>query len=77
MNIVKELTPELANKIYNSFKMKQLGDRISRERTLHNLKQVKAEIGKLKKKLGFQNDVTQLAIKNIIEIIDKKIAKIK
>ncbi len=76
MNKVSELTPDLADKIFDSIKMKMLGDKLSKEGTLHQLKQLKAHIGKIKKKVGYQNDNTQSAITECMEMIDKKIQKV-
>ena len=76
MESQKELTPELAQKIWNSVRMKMLGDRLAKDGTLHNLKQLKAQIGKLRKQYtGF--GVVQSALDEVMSMIDKKIEKIK
>lgn len=76
MEVVKELTPELAQKIYRDIQMKMLRDKLSKEGTLHHLKQLKAQIGKLKKQYtGF--GVVQGALEEVMSMIDKKIEKIK
>ncbi len=55
---------------------KHFKDKTAEEAVLHTLKQLKAQIGKLQKKhTGL--DVVQVAINDCMEIIDKKIAKIK
>jgi len=72
---VTELTPDLADRIMNKFKRMQYDKKVSKNAVLHHLKQVKAEMGKLKKKWkGF--GVVQEGIANCMEIIDKKIAKV-
>ena len=76
MESQKELTPELAQKIWNSVRMKMLGDRLAKDGTLHNLKQLKAQIGKLRKNYdGFGR--AEIALDEVISIINKKIEKIK
>jgi hypothetical protein len=72
--IVKELTPELAGKIWNSIQMKMLGDKLSKEGTLHHLKQLKAQMGKLKS--GVPNMIYRGAVDDCMAAIDKKIEKI-
>ena len=76
MESQKELTPELAKKIWDSIEMKMLGDKLAKEGTLHQMKQLKAQIGKLRKQYtGF--GVVQSALDEVISMIDKKIEKIK
>lgn len=73
--IVTELTPELADKIFRQIKRKQYDDKVSKETVLHNLKQVKAEMGKLKK--SFEKHQLPIAgINKCMDIITNKIAKI-
>lgn len=75
MKIVKELTPELADKIYSSIKKKMCEDEISKKQVLHHLKQLKAQMGKERKKWkGFA--VVEDAVCSCMEMIDKKIAKL-
>ena len=73
--IVRELTPDLADKIINAFKVKQHNERVSKEAVLHHLKQIKAQMGKLKAKCIREKSATS-NIDDCIEMIDKKIAKI-
>lgn len=73
--IVRELTPELADKIFKSFQKKQYDDKVSKESVLHHLKQLKAQMGKERAKWkGF--GLVQCAVDSCMEMIDKKIAKI-
>jgi len=76
MESQKELTPELAKKIWDSIEMKMLGDKLAKEGTLHQMKQLKAQIGKLRKNYdGFGR--AEIALDEVISIINKKIEKIK
>jgi len=64
---------ELAKKIWDSIEMKMLGDKLAKEGTLHQMKKLKAQIGKLRKNYdGFGR--AQFALDEVISIIDKKIA---
>ena len=77
--LVKELTPELADKIINAFKRKQYNDRASKDALLHHLKQLKAQMGKFKKNLLFHEQydaVRRDAVTVCMEMIDSKISKI-
>ncbi len=76
VKIVRELTPELADKIFDSFRRTRDERQASKALVLHNLKQCKAQMGKLKSKKT-AHVFTIDAIKDCMEIIDKKIAKIK
>lgn len=75
--IVRELTPEIADKIWKQVQKKIYDDKISKEAILHYLKQLKAQMGKVRKQIGYQNDNIRSAIDACTEIIDKKIAKVK
>lgn len=75
--IVKELTPELADKIWKSIQKKRYDDKVSKEAVLHHLKQLKAQMGKARidkynKNFGDKKEGIELCM----EMIDKKIAKI-
>lgn len=75
LKVQTELTPKLANKILADIAWKKYKERISQEQVLHHLKQLKAEMGRLKNPyqlLHFED-----AVKSCQEIITKKIAKIK
>lgn len=73
--IVKELSPELADKIWKQIKRKQYDDKVSKETVLHHLKQVKSEMGKLKKQ--FEKQQLPIAgINKCMDIITNKITKI-
>jgi hypothetical protein len=74
--IVKDLTPEQTTIIWKSIEQRNYENKVSKEMVLHNLKQIKAEFGKVRKRIGFQNDNTQNAIDICTAIIDKKIAKL-
>jgi len=74
--IVTEPTPELADKIIRQIKRKWYNDKVSKETVLHNLKQVKAEMGKLKKQFEKQR-LPIAGINKCMDIITNKIAKIK
>jgi len=80
MNIVKELTPELAEKIWKSIEKKRYNDKVSQEAVLHHLKQLKAQMGKEKKQLrncGTERYDYRSGIVECMTMIDKKIEKIK
>lgn len=73
--IVTELTPTLAEKIFKSIMRRQYNEKVSKDVVLHNLKQVKAEMGKLKKQ--FETEQLPIAgISKCMDIITNKIAKI-
>ena len=72
--LVKELTPELADKIINAFKRKQYNDRVSKDAVLHHLKQLKAQMGKAYHKS--ENMISTHAYADCMQMIDKKISKI-
>lgn len=72
---VTELTPDLADRIMNKFKRMQYDKKVSKNAVLHHLKQVKAEMGKLKKQ--FERQQLPIAgINKCMDIINKKIAKV-
>lgn len=70
MKIVKELTPELVDKIIKQIKKENYDEQISKESVLHTLKQLKAQFGKIKKTYQPQ---FQSGVIDCIEAIDKKI----
>lgn len=75
----KELTNELADKIWNSVQKKIDEDKIAKEKVLHHLKQLKAQMGKLKSKDARWMHVESAynaALLKCVEMIDDKIAKI-
>lgn len=72
--IVTELTPELAAKIWRQIERKRYNDKVSKEAVLHNLKQLKAQMGK-RLKISANEDY-QMGISTCMDIIDNKIAKI-
>jgi len=73
--IVTDLNTELSEKIIKSFLRKRYSDKVSKEAVLHNLKQLKAEMGKLKKQ--FERQQLPIAgINKCMDIITNKIAKI-
>ena len=73
--IVTDLNIELSEKIIKSFMRKRYNDKVSKEAVLHNLKQVKAEMGKLKKK--FEKEQLPISgISKCMDIITNKIDKI-
>lgn len=76
--IVTELTPELADKIWNDIQKKMYDERVSKKAVLHHLKQLKAHIGKLYNSYGGKYTMIDYrkALSDINIIIDKKIAKI-
>lgn len=73
-NLVKELTPELADKIWKSIEKAQYDNRVSKEKVLHHLKQLKAQMGKYMQTLRGIDE--RCGVQKCMEIIDKKIAKI-
>lgn len=78
--ISRELTPELADKIYVSVRDSIRRQKESKEQVLHHLKQLKAQMGKLKPKKNQIHTPPQqsyeVAISKCMDIIDKKISKI-
>lgn len=73
--LVTELTSELAEKIWKGLERKRYNEKVSKDVVLHNLKQVKAEMGKLKKQ--FERQQLPIAgINKCMDIITNKIAKI-
>jgi hypothetical protein len=76
--LVKELTPELADKIWKGAQKKMYDDKVSKEAVLHHLKQLKAQMGKLKITESSTYDrCYNSGITDAMEAVDKKIAKIK
>jgi len=73
---VKELTPELADKIWKLIQKKQYDDKVSQEAVLHHLKQLKAQMGK-KRKQYEPISILYVVISRCMEMVDQKIAKIK
>lgn len=79
----KELTPELADKIWKSVQQRNYDNKVSKEAVLHNLKQLKAQMGKYKKAL-LNNDGEDsesykdmaCAVQYCMSMIDSKIAKV-
>ncbi len=71
---VTELTPDLADKIFNSYKRGQYDAKVSKEAVLHHLKQLKAQMGKERKQA--HTGIRKEAIRDCMEMIDKKIAKV-
>lgn len=75
MPIETELTPKSADTIFKSIQQRNYNEKVSKEAVLHHLKQLKAQMGKLKKQYkGF--GVIEYAIADCMDMIDKKIAKI-
>ena len=75
--VVKELTPELADKIFKSVQKQMYDERVSKDMVLHHLKQLKAQMGKFKSKNWLKNLYTaETAIDRCMEMIDNKITKI-
>lgn len=72
--IVTELTPELAAKIWRQIERKRYNDKVSKEAVLHNLKQLKAQMGKELKKDNYC--LYKDGVKACMKMIDNKIAKI-
>jgi hypothetical protein len=77
---VKELTPELADKIWKSFERTAYNNKVSKERVLHILKQLKASIGRMKNKASKNYRINDLdawfgGIHECNKLIDKEIEK--
>lgn len=73
---IGELSPELSKKIFDIIEKRLYEESVSKNAVLHHLKQLKAQMGKLKKSYtGF--GVVQGAVMDCMEMIDKKIQKIK
>lgn len=78
--VIKELTPELADKIWNSIQQSLHDKRVSKEMVLHHLKQLKSQMGKDKKKC--ENNILEWdwfgrGIECCMKMIDAKIEKVK
>ena len=73
--IITELSPELAAKIWRQIERKRYNEKVSKDVLLHNLKQVKAEMGKLKKKF-YKEQLPIAGISKCMDIITNKIGKI-
>jgi hypothetical protein len=63
----------LMEKIYNSVQKKMQEEEVAKKYVLHTLKQAKAQMGKVRKKAGYQSDDTQSAINACMEILTKQI----
>ena len=77
--LVTELTPTLAEKIFKSIMQKRYNEKVSKDVVLQNLKQLKAQMGKEKKSIKYheQYDVVRRdTIDLCMKMIDNKIAKI-
>lgn len=70
---VTELSPELADKIWQSIQKQVYDEKVSKTAVLHHLKQLKAQMGKERKKCSIGCAV---GIDKCMDIIDKKIEKI-
>lgn len=75
--IVTEETPELIDKIWRAIQKKRYDAKVSQEAVLHHLKQLKAQMGRQKAKYGMGNMQYRYGIQACMEMIDKKIEKIK
>lgn len=73
--VMKELTPEITEKIFKSIRRMRYDNAVSKREVLHHLKQVKAHMGKLKAQHK-ESEVAVNAIVSCMAIIDKKIQKI-
>ena len=75
--VITELTPELTQKIYDNITQKMHDEKASKDIVLHHLKQLKAQMGKLKNEwLEYGNISGALGVNDCMEMIDKKIEKI-
>lgn len=74
IGIAKELTPELSRKLFNQITQQLHDERVSKEKVLHHLKQLKAQMAKFKKEVI--NPDEKWAIAECMGMIDKKIAKV-
>ncbi len=74
--VVKELTPELADKIWKDMQKRLYDEQVSKDAVLHHLKQLKAQMGKLKLDKSLTTS-WNVPVQKCMEIIDKKITKIK
>lgn len=72
--IITELTPELAKKIWKGIEKRIYDERVDKDHVLHHLKQLKVQIGKIRS--GRNNGYYLEAISDIMQVIDRKIAKI-
>lgn len=72
-------TPEQVDKLWKGVEKKQYDDKVAKDQVLHHLKQIKAELGKGNKKMVYTtwDDGYNHGIRAALEIIEKKIAKIK
>jgi len=73
--LVKELTPELVDKIWKGIQKKHYDDKVSKEAVLHHLKQLKAQMGKALKNTN-KYCLYKDAVRDCMSMIDKKILKI-
>ncbi len=71
---VTEITPELTDSIFRQIKRRQYDAKVSKEAVLHHLKQLKAQMGKERKQA--HTGIRKEAIRDCMEMIDKKIAKV-
>lgn len=81
--IVRELTPELADKIWKAVEKKRYDDKVSQERVVHELNQIKAQLGKELAMIKRSEKSTlytagyKRATEKCMEIVDNKIKKVK
>jgi len=77
--VIHTLTPELADKIYKSVCKANYDNKVSKDKVLHHLKQLKAQMGKLKSKderWMHVESAYNAAVTKCMEVIDKKIEKV-
>ncbi len=74
--MVHELTPALADKIFKDIQKKRYDETVSKASVIHHLKQLKAQMGKEKRNETTNDTSYRLGIEKCMEMIDKKIAKI-
>jgi hypothetical protein len=76
--VVKELTPELSEKLWKGIQQKLHDQRVSKDMVLHHLKQLKAQLGKerVKPVIGEWDNGYRQGISMAIIMIDKKIEKV-
>lgn len=77
MNPTDKLTPEIADKIWKQIEKANYDKQVSKDAVLQHLKQLKAQMGKEKAKYGKGQYQYIDAIDACMEMIDKKITKIK
>lgn len=70
-----KLTPKIAGEIWKSIQKRNYDAQVSKDAVLHHLKQLKAQMGKLKK--AKQEAMYHVAITECMTMIDKKISKLK